>query len=663
MKLAAAFARIAAVAAGLLVAACAQNQTYNDGLQNLAAGRIEQGLAQLEQASKEAPRNPEYRATLFRQRELAVNQLLSQGETARRSNDLKQAEAIYQRVLGIEPLNGRARQGLDELTTDRRHRALIDEAAALLARNDTSGAEQRVRVVLAANPAQRDARAILRRIEETRLKDKLAEKTLKPNLKRPITLDFRDASLRGVFDAIARSSGVNYVFDKDVRPDLKMTIQLRNKNIDDAVRVLLLTNQLAQKVLDDDTVVIYPNVPAKQREYQELTVKAFYLANADVKQVINSIRSVIKTRDIIFDERLNVLVMRDTPDAVRAAEKLVALQDQPEPEVVLQLEVLEVSTSRLQELGIRYPEQISATIAGAATQPAAGSSSLTLPEYLNRNASLVTLTLSNPALILNLRKLDSETNLLANPHVRVRNREKAKVHVGERVPVITTTSTANVGVSQSVNYLDVGLKLEVEPNIYLDDDVAIKVGLEVSNIIEQIKQTSGLLAYRLGTRNASTTLRLKDGETQILAGLIQNDERRSTNKVPGLSDLPIVGRLFSNRSDDNQKTEIVLLITPRVVRNIVRPSADMAEFASGTEGAMGAGLGGGTQAPFVPAVPIPTLSPPPTPTPSPTTPPTGPSFPAPGMPGAPGGPPPVFPSPTAVPPGSAQPFMPGAPPQ
>ena len=273
------------------------------------------------------------------------------------------------------------------------------------------------------------------------------------------------------------------------------------------------------------------------------------------------------------------------------------------------------------------------------------------------------MTLSNPALILNLRKLDSETNLLANPHVRVRNREKAKVHVGERVPVITTTSTANVGVSQSVNYLDVGLKLEVEPNIYLDDDVAIKVGLEVSNIIEQIKQTSGLLAYRLGTRNASTTLRLKDGETQILAGLIQNDERRSTNKVPGLSDLPIVGRLFSNRSDDNQKTEIVLLITPRVVRNIVRPSADMAEFASGTEGAMGAGLGGGTQAPFVPAGPMPTLSPPPTPTPSPTTPPTGPSFPAPGMPGAPGGPPPVFPSPTAVPPGSAQPFMPGAPPQ
>ncbi|HEV2008962.1 MAG TPA: secretin N-terminal domain-containing protein, partial [Burkholderiales bacterium] len=512
MKLATALARIAAVAAGLFVAACAQNQAFNDGMQNLAEGRIEQGLAQLEQASKETPRNPEYRSTLFRQRELAVNQLLSQSETARANNDLNQAEAVYRRVLGIEPLNGRAKQGLDEITVGRRHKALIEEAEALLKRNDSGGAEQRVRAVLTENPAQRDARAILRRIEEARLKDRLAAKTLKANLKRPITLDFRDASLRGIFEAIARSSGVNYVFDKDVRPDLKMTIQLRNKNIDDAVRVLLVTNQLEQKVLDDDTVVIYPNVPAKQREYQELTVKAFYLANADVKQVLNSIRSVVKTRDIIFDERLNVLVMRDTPEAVRTAEKLVALQDQAEPEVVLQLEVMEVSASRLQTLGIQFPEKISYSIVGGANTPG----TITLPEYHNRDSSLVRLTVGDPALIINLRKIDSDTNLLANPHVRVRNREKARIHIGSRVPVITTTSTANVGVSESVSYLDVGLKLELEPNIYLDDEVAMKVGLEVSNIIETIKRTSGLQVYTVGTRNASTTLRLKDGETQIL---------------------------------------------------------------------------------------------------------------------------------------------------
>jgi general secretion pathway protein D len=439
-----------------------------------------------------------------------------------------------------------------------------------------------------------------------------------------------------------------------------MTLQLRNKNIDDAVRVILATNQLEQKVLDDDTVIIYPNVPAKQREYQELSVKAFYLANADVKQVLNAIRSVVKTRDIIFDERLNALVMRDTPDAIRAAEKIVALHDQAEPEVVLQLEVMEVSTSRLQELGVRFPDQLSASVVGAAGVPG----TITLPEWQNRDASLVRLSITNPALIVNLRRLDGEATLLANPHVRVRNREKARVHIGERVPVITTISTANVGVSESVTYLDVGLKLELEPNIYLEDEVAMKVGLEVSNILDTITRTSGTQVYRLGTRNASTTLRLRDGETQILAGLIQNDDRRSTNKVPGLSDLPLIGRLFNNRLDNRIKTEIVLLITPRIVRNIVRPEADLAEFASGTEGSMGAGGVTGVQ--FGPIVPPPVFTPAPTPVTPATPTPSAPA--ASGIQGLPGGPPLVFPppqsqpsTPTPSPAPGAKPFMPGAP--
>src|SRR5205085_10413047 len=126
-----------------------------------------------------------------------------------------------------------------------------------------------------------------------------------------------------------------------------------------------------------------------------LTVKAFYLAKADVKQVVNSIRSVNKTRELIFNERMNVLIVRVTPQAVRTAEKGVAQQDQGEPEVVLQLEVMELSTSRLQELGIRFPEQISYSIVGAAGTPG----TITLPEYINRNASLVRLSVSNPALI------------------------------------------------------------------------------------------------------------------------------------------------------------------------------------------------------------------------------------------------------------------------
>jgi len=194
---------------------------------------------------------------------------------------------------------------------------------------------------------------------------------------------------------------------------------------------------------------------------------------------------------------------------------------------------------------------------------------------------------TNPLVVLNLRQTDGATNLLANPRIRVKNRDKAKIHIGEKVPVITTTSTANVGVSSSVSYLDTGLKLDVEPNIYLDDEVAIKVQLEVSNIIEQLN-VSGTIAYRLGTRNTATTLRLRDGETQVLAGLISDEDRRAANKVPGLAELPLLGRLFSSNLDERKKTDIVLLITPRVVRSLARREGTAAEFPAGTDANPGA---------------------------------------------------------------------------
>jgi general secretion pathway protein D len=344
--------------------------------------------------------------------------------------------------------------------------------------------------------------------------------------------------------------------------------------------------------------------------------------------------------------------MRDTPDAIRAAEKLIALQDQADPEVMLEVEVMEVNAQRLQNLGIQFPGQISYSLVGAAGTPG----TITLPEWQNRNSSLVRITVPNPALIINLLKTDSDTKLLANPRVRARNREKARIHIGERVPVITTISTANVGVSESVTYLDVGLKLEVEPNIYLEDEVAMKVGLEVSNILETITRASGTQVYRLGTRNAATVLRLKDGETQVLAGLIQSTDQVTANKVPGLSELPVVGRLFTNRNDNNNKTEIVLLITPRIVRNIVRPSADVAEFASGAETRLGGGIG----APAFAGGPIPA----PAPTTSPAKPPvTSPGAPPVTPPGAPPAPPQFIPftPPSSSP--SAIPGMTGTPPR
>jgi general secretion pathway protein D len=175
---------------------------------------------------------------------------------------------------------------------------------------------------------------------------------------------------------------------------------------------------------------------------------------------------------------------------------------------------------------------------------------------------------------------------LANPRIRVVNREKAKILIGDRVPNITVTSSPQGGFAESINYLDVGLKLDVEPVIYRGNDIVIKIGLEVSNIAGTQVSKLGTTAYTIGTRNASTTLRLKDGENQVLAGLINDEDRRTANKIPAVGDLPVLGRLFGSSLDEGKKSEVVLSITPRLVRNVQRSDQRIQEFRSGTENSL-----------------------------------------------------------------------------
>ncbi|HEU4923923.1 MAG TPA: hypothetical protein VFT23_12715, partial [Burkholderiales bacterium] len=290
---------------------------------------------------------------------------------------------------------------------------------------------------------------------------------------------------------------------------------------------------------------------------------------------------------------------------VRMVEKLIAAQDLGEPEVMLEVEVLEVGQNTLSQIGIQWPSSGSLSVIGAAGVPG----QITGTEAQNLASGNFRITVSDPLLALNLREQAGRSNLLANPRIRVKNKEKARIHIGDKVPVITTTAGATGFVSESVNYLDVGLKLEVEPLVSLEDEVGIKVGLEVSNISQEVKTTGGTVAYQVGTRNAATTLRLRDGETQVLAGLISDEDRRTASKVPGVSRLPVVGRLFSNNGETVNKTEVVLLITPRVIRNIERPGARIEEFNSGTE--LEVGRGGAGAAVSIPPVIAPTAPKPP----------------------------------------------------
>lgn len=571
--------------AALVIGGCAGRQAFNEGRALIDSGNnVELGLAQVLDASRAEPGNEEYRDYYLRHRAAAVERYLSHAENASSRNLFDEAEDAYQRALALDPANARARTGIEIVRTERRHRALLAEAEDLLSKDDANAAHARATVVLVENPNHRVAQALIRRIEERRSKPASATPQLSAALRRPITLEFRDASLRAVFELIAKNTGLNFIFDRDVKPDLRTTVFVRNTTVEDVIRFVLITNELESKVLNDNTLLIYPNTPTKTRDYKDLVVKSFYLANADVKQTASMIKAVVKTKDMYIDERLNLLVLRDTPEAIRMAERLIAAQDLAEPEVMLEVEVMEVASSLLSELGITWPSQASWSLTDPAFPLAPGT--VNLP--VNRAANSLRLTVSDPLLTLKLRNQLTRGNLLANPRIRVRNKEKAKIHIGDKVPVFTTTANATGFFADSVTYLDVGIKLEVEPVIYLENEVAIKVALEVSTLGLLITSRSGTQANRIGTRNASTTLRLKDGETQILAGLINNEDRRIADRVPGLGELPIIGRLFSSHEDRTEKSEIILLITPRIVRNLRRPDFRLEEFSSGTEAGIGA---------------------------------------------------------------------------
>jgi general secretion pathway protein D len=553
--------------------------TFTQGQQQIAQGNVEEGLALIEQAVRLDPRRVEYQTYLANQREAISAALAREGDRYRAAGDYATAEAIYRQILRIDPASQRALQGLAQIPVDQRHDLLIAQAEAAVAKGQSGAAEGLIRQVLQENPQNPRARTLVRRIEENSLVQAASPK-LRRSLNKTVTLEFRDADLSAVFEVMSRAAGINFVLDREVQGDAKVNIFVRNTPIEDVLKVLLLTNQLEHKVLNDNSILVFPSTPAKQREYQDLAVRSFYLTNADAKQTQAMLKAVIKAKDIYIDEKLNMVVLRDTPEAIRVAEKLVAAQDLAEPEVVLELEVLEVQRSKLQSLGLQYPNEI--RLGQGLTNPAA-----TIPSLIQLGKGGLQAYVANPAITVQLRQELGKANLLANPRVRVKNREKAKVLIGRKLPVFTTTSTANVGVSTNVSYLDVGLKLELESQVYLDDEVSMKVNLEVSNVIRQVSSggTQPAIGYEIGTRNASTVLRLKDGETQALAGLIQDEDRRTFNNVPGLADMPVIGRLFSNQGIDAQKNEIVLLITPRVVRNLDRPSAIATEFSSGTEAA------------------------------------------------------------------------------
>jgi general secretion pathway protein D len=568
--------RVAAAAAAALLAGCMQQFIRQDANDKLRQGEYEAAIQSLERGVADYPESPILRAGLTSAKGEAVTRLIAEAAQHRSQSRFAEAERLLQRAARLDPGNERVMSLQADLAMERRAQKQLEEAQALLAAGKKDQALRSVEAALRGAPRHAGLLALHRQLEsEQRLSLPNAGR-LALSETRPITLDFRNAPLSVVLEAITRSSGINFILDRDVRQDNRVSVYLRQARVDDAIDLVAGTQQLARRTVDPQTVLIYPNTPEKQREHQEQVIRVFHLANADAKTTANMLRTVLRIKDPFVDERANMVVLRESPDIIALAERLVSMHDAGEAEVMLDVEILEIKTTRLTELGINFPSSVSLT-----ALPPTGSTALTVGNLRSLNSDRIGVSVGS--LLINLRREVGDFNTLANPRIRTKNREKARILIGDKVPVITSTANATGFVAETVNYLDVGLKLDVEPVVSPDDNVTIKLGLEVSTLVKEVRSPGGSLAYQIGTRNANTVLRLHDGETQLLAGLISNDDRSSANRVPGLGDLPIAGRLFSSQKDDVQRTELVLAITPRILRPAPKPDISMAEMWVGSE--------------------------------------------------------------------------------
>lgn len=571
--------RIMLLAGSVLLISCASPH-YREATTLFREGHIDEGLVQLKIATDENPTDVPLRSEYLAKLTARTNSLLTQAQTARQQSHLDQAQTLYEQILKLNPQDSPARDGLIALHAQKLQSMRLKEAHEALKGNNPAKALVLVRGVLDEDPDNPSALALKQQLDELANQSAsqrlMGEVALSLPINKPVNLEFRDANAKFVFDALGRTTGVNFILDRDVRPDLLITVSLRNATMEEAIRLILQTQQLEYKVLNKNSVFVYPATPEKLKNHQELVVKAFYMKNADVKQVQSNLKTMLKSKDTVIDEKLNLLVMRDTPDAVQLADKLIAMHDISEPEVMLEVEVLEIDRAKALNLGIQWPT-------GATFTPLASNASRGLTVSDLKSSSLNSIGVSTVTAGVNANASITDANILANPRIRVRNRESAKIMIGDKLPVITSNITPTGVVSSNVQYLDVGLKLDVQPDIRLNHEIGMKLELEVSSITNTVTLANGTQTYQIGTRNASSKLRLHDGETQILGGLISNQERTSGSRIPGIGELPVLNRIFGSQSDSQAKSELVLSITPRLVRGFALPPSDRTEFWSGTE--------------------------------------------------------------------------------
>ena len=399
----------------------------------------------------------------------------------------------------------------------------------------------------------------------------------------PVSFKFKNTPIINVFEVLTKLSGINFIFDKEML-NSKVTMFMTDVSFDRFIDVLLRTNDLNTVMVDNNTMIIYPDTPQKAKEYENLQIKTFYLSNLEPKKAVELLSKILKSKDIIANENLNAVIIRGNQEIIDIASRIIEANDGKPAEVLLDVEFLEVTQELRENLGLTFSESINFGI--GETSDGVSEDTTTVDDlslYSLRRITDKELILSTPQATLNLLKQDGDTRILAAPKIRVKNAEKASLLLGERVPLQSNRRVdSNTGdVTFDFQYYDVGVKLDAQPVINMHDEITLKMTLEVSAIGQNIN-TPENPQFPIRTRTAQSVLTLRDSETVILGGLIDNTERKAIRKIPLLGDFPAVGSLFANRDQSDTQRDVLMVITPLVVRSQDIPDSSATEIWSGS---------------------------------------------------------------------------------
>jgi len=533
----------------------------------------------------------------------ASSAAMRRGRDAEIRQDYDRAFAEYSRALKLKPTDTGARTGLERA----RLRAAEDHfqrGRRLVAVSKYEEALVEYQLAAEMNPASGDIDEALRSTRnQLRAKITVAREgktelqtliehardlpppgmDLPAGVKMPTTLVFRDASSRDVFLTIARFAEISLTFDPTFR-EAPITVDLRNATLDDALNAVAGATRTFFRVTAPRTITVIPDNAAKRREYEEEVVRTFYLSNADLKETMDLLRLVIDLRRIAPTTATNALTIKDTPERIAAASRVITAIDKARPEVIIDVELMEVDRSRLLEYGLQLASPASPGLNGSVGLDTGTTGTLTLQKLRNLTQSDVLLA-NLPALYYRLLKTDTNSRTLANPQLRTSEGLAATARFGERVPIPITqfAPIATGGTPQqpitSFTYENIGVNIDIKPRTHHDDDVTLELKIGVSSLSGT--GFGGLPTF--GNREINTTIRLRDGETNMLAGLIRDDERQSLDGIPGLTDIPVVGRIFGHTNKTTDQTDIILTLTPHIIRVLDLTEADLRPFRVGRD--------------------------------------------------------------------------------